>query len=111
MSNHMQAAIEAGMNALLETSEQEAGWLGDLVHLEPDPDGDLCIVQLNDGTSIDVQKAVAEVMGAMLPHLRAMIAQEIMDYWEACGELIDTHNGARLAFDAIAARIAKGPQQ
>ena len=80
MTDHMNAAIEAGMNALLETSEQEAGWLGDLVHLEPDPDGDLCIVQLNDGTSIDVQKAVAEVMGAMLPHLRAMIAQEIVNH-------------------------------
>ena len=33
---------------------------------------------------------------------------EIRDYWEAYGELIDTHNGARLAFDAVAARIAEG---
>lgn len=29
----------------------------------------------------------------------------IRDYWDANGELIESNNGARLAFDAIAAQI------
>ena len=37
--------------------------------------------------------------------LRAKIAQEVRDYWDACGDFIYTNNGARLAFDAIAAQI------
>lgn len=40
--------------------------------------------------------------------LRAKIAQGVRDYWDANGDIIDTHNGARLAFDAIAARIEEG---
>jgi adenylate kinase len=44
-------------------------------------------------------------LAAHIDELRANIAQEVRDYWDANGDIIDTHNGARLAFDAIAARI------
>ena len=86
MTDHKQAAIEAGAKALPG-------------------------VPANDEEVRLMQNTARAVIAAALPHLRAMIAQEIFDYWEACGELIDTHNGARLAFDAIAAQIAEGPQQ
>lgn len=36
---------------------------------------------------------------------RERIAKQVEDYWDACGELIDTNNGARLAFEAVAAQI------
>lgn len=63
-------------------------------------------------TDLDANEAAEHIVSKLAePHLREMIAEEIRDYWEACGDLIDTHNGARLAFDAIAARIAEGPQQ
>lgn len=39
---------------------------------------------------------------------RVDAAQQIRDYWDACGELVDTNNGARLAFEAIAAQIEEG---
>jgi hypothetical protein len=35
-------------------------------------------------------------------------AEMVRDYWDACGELIDSNNGARLAFEAVAAQIADG---
>lgn len=34
-------------------------------------------------------------------------AQRVRDYWDACGELIDSNNGARLAFEAVAAQIVE----
>jgi hypothetical protein len=40
--------------------------------------------------------------------IRAEIAQYVRDYWDACGELIDSNNGARLAFEAIATLIEAG---
>lgn len=38
--------------------------------------------------------------------LRADIASDVRGYWYACGDLIDSNNGARLAFEAVAERIA-----
>jgi hypothetical protein len=35
-------------------------------------------------------------------------AEQVRDYWDACGELIDSNNGARLAFEAVAAQITEG---
>lgn len=41
--------------------------------------------------------------GAARPQPSA--AEIIRDYWDANGELIETNNGARLAFEAIAAAV------
>jgi len=38
----------------------------------------------------------------------AQAAEQVREYWDACGELIDSNNGARLAFQAVAAHIAEG---
>jgi hypothetical protein len=35
----------------------------------------------------------------------ARAAQIVRDYWDACGVLIDSHNGARLAFEEVIARL------
>lgn len=47
-----------------------------------------------------------------LPHIekeiRAQVAADIWEYWDACGDLIDDRDSARQAIDAIAAQIAKG---
>ena len=49
---------------------------------------------------------------AALPHIekeiRAQVAADIWEYWDACGDLIDDRDRARQAIDAIAAQIAKG---
>ena len=49
---------------------------------------------------------------AALPHIekeiRAQVAADIWEYWDACGDLIDDRDSARQAIDAIAAQIAKG---
>ncbi|MEF2979077.1 hypothetical protein [Subtercola sp. YIM 133946] len=41
--------------------------------------------------------------------IKAEAAQQIRDYWDANGDIIDTNNGARLAFEAIAVQIAESP--
>ena len=50
-----------------------------------------------------------------LPHIekeiRAQVAADIWDYWDACGDLIDDRDSARQAIDAIAARIAEGVER
>lgn len=38
----------------------------------------------------------------------AVTAESVRAYWDANGELIDSHNGARLAFEAVAAHIEAG---
>ena len=98
MTDHMKAAIKAAAKALTEIG---------LYNNEEGLDGPF------GGTFIEgpFNIVIPTILPAAEPHIRAMIAEEIMDYWDACGELIDTHNGARLAFDAIAHQIAKGPQQ
>ena len=40
--------------------------------------------------------------------IRAQVAADIWEYWDACGDLIDDRDSARQAIDAIAAQIAKG---
>lgn len=35
-------------------------------------------------------------------------AESVRDYWATFGDLISSNNGARLAFEAVAARIAEG---
>ena len=49
---------------------------------------------------------------AALPHIekeiRAQVAADIWEYWDACGDLIEDRDSARQAIDAIAAQIAKG---
>lgn len=37
--------------------------------------------------------------------VRSDAADMIRTYWESNGELIDTHNGARLAFEAVVADL------
>ena len=39
--------------------------------------------------------------------IRAQVAADIWEYWDACGDLIDDRDSARQAIDAIAAQITK----
>ena len=54
------------------------------------------------------KKQMRAALEAAMPAIREQIAAEISNYWDACGELIDSHNGARLAFDAIIIQIREG---
>ena len=58
---------------------------------------------------------VRDILTAALPaiekEIRAQAAADIWEYWDACGDLIDNHNSARLAIDAVAARIAEGESE
>ena len=53
-------------------------------------------------------RAARQVLEAAMPAIREQIAAEVSNYWDACGELIDNHNGARLAFDAVITQIREG---
>ena len=68
------------------------------------------LVNTSDGNLMGRLEAAFE---AALPHIekeiRAQVAADIWDYWDACGDLIDDRDSARQAIDAIAAQIAKGP--
>ena len=67
------------------------------------------LVNTSDGNLMGRLEAAFE---AALPHIekeiRAQVAADIWEYWDACGDLIDDRDSARQAIDAIAARIAKG---
>lgn len=54
------------------------------------------------------QRLMRAALEAAMPAIRKQIAAEISNYWDACGELIDSHNGARLAFDAVITQIREG---
>ena len=68
------------------------------------------LVNTSDGNLMGRLEAAFE---AALPHIekeiRAQVAADIWEYWDACGDLIDDRDSARQAIDAIAAQIAKGP--
>ena len=58
---------------------------------------------------------LAEIaLTSALPHIekeiRAQVAADIWEYWDACGDLIEDRDSARQAIDAIAAQIAKGAE-
>ena len=40
---------------------------------------------------------------------RQDVADRIREYWDACGDLITTHNAAALAFDHLAAEYEAHP--
>ena len=67
------------------------------------------LVNTSDGNLMGRLEAAFE---AALPHIekeiRAQVAADIWEYWDACGDLIDDRDSARQAIDAIAAQIAKG---
>ena len=67
------------------------------------------LVNTSDGNLTGRLEAAFE---AALPHIekeiRAQVAADIWEYWDACGDLIDDRGSARQAIDAIAAQIAKG---
>ena len=83
MIDHMQAAIAAFKEAWEQANQSQ---------LKP------------EGYRTEAGLRAAE------PHLRAMIAQEILDYWEACGELINMTQYREGIQDGMnrAAQIAKG---
>ena len=54
------------------------------------------------------QRLMRAALEAAMPAIREQIAAEVSNYWDACGDLIDSHNGARLAFDAIITQIREG---
>ena len=64
-------------------------------------------------TSIgNLQGRLEAAFEAALPsiekQIRAQVAADIWEYWDACGDLIDDRDSARQAIDAIASQIAKG---
>lgn len=67
------------------------------------------LVNTSDG---NLQGRLEAAFEAALPHIekeiRAQVAADIWEYWDACGDLIDDRDSARQAIDAIAAQIAKG---
>ena len=60
----------------------------------------------------NLQGRLEAAFEAALPHIekeiRAQVAADIWEYWDACGDLIEDRDSARQAIDAIAAQIAKG---
>ena len=64
-----------------------------------------------DGASAgDSIRAFDNWLDSIRETARLEAAQTVRDYWDACGELIDTTNGARLAFEAVAERIENAPE-
>ena len=67
------------------------------------------LVNTSDG---NLQGRLEAAFEAALPaiekEIRAHVAADIWEYWDACGDLIDDRDSARQAIDAIAAQIAKG---
>ena len=55
-----------------------------------------------------LKDALTAVYPAIEKQIRAQVAADIWEYWDACGDLIDDRDSARQAIDAIAAQIAKG---
>ena len=73
--------------------------------------GDACPADPDTGESCgcgNYEREAEIALTAAMPAIREQIAAEISNYWDACGELIDSHNGARLAFDAIITQIREG---
>ena len=70
------------------------------------------LVNTSDGNLMGRLEAAFE---AALPHIekeiRAQVAADIWECWDACGDLIDDRDSARQAIDAIAARIAEGVER
>lgn len=87
MTNHMQNAIEAGVQKLVGEGLLDQEWY--------------------DGYREEVAR---RTLNAMLPHLRAMIAGEIMDRANQVEPTARNSNPSYVAY-LIAADIAKGPQQ
>lgn len=52
--------------------------------------------------------AIAAALPAIEKQIRAQVAADIWECWDACGDLIDDRDSARQSIDAIAAQIAKG---
>ena len=67
------------------------------------------LVNTSDG---NLQGRLEAAFEAALPaiekEIRAQVAADIWEYWDACGDLIEDRDSARQAIDAIAAQIAKG---
>ena len=54
------------------------------------------------------QRLMRAALEAALPAIREQIEAEISNYWDAVGELIDSHNGVRFAVDAVVTHIREG---
>ena len=106
MNNIPEAAIEAGAAALrYEGFRCEYGcWCDECdLHSTDCPD----ITHCQECNEV-LRSGALVALEAAMPAIREQIAAEVSNYWDACGDLIDSHNGARLAFDAIITQIREG---
>ena len=71
MTDHMKAAI----TRLQDSADDITGWLSDFQDHAPYGKGEAITFHRLDG-SIDLRHAIEEI----LPHIRAMVAQEILDH-------------------------------
>ena len=102
VTNHMTAAI----TRLQDSADDIIGWLSDFQEHDPYGNDEAITFHRLNG-SIDLRHAIEEI----IPHIRAMIAEEIRAEIKRQGPATDRDQNLYLEGLGHAARIAKGPQQ